>query len=157
MTFEKEIAVAVPPEVVWAFLWDVERVARCLPGCREARTLIPHERYTAVVSERVGPFKVQFPLEIQVLEATESRRLKAVASGRDVAVGSTLQVTLDLRLERAGAGSRLAIASEASILGKLGTLGYGIIQHKADGIMNQFADALRRELEAEGQAHHPAG
>jgi len=156
MKFEKEISVSVSPELVWAFLWDVERVARCLPGCREVRTVVPHERYEAVVSERVGPFKVQFPLEIQVLEAEEPRRLKAVASGRDASVGSSLKVTLDLRLEGGGAGSRLVIVSEANVLGKLGTLGHSIIQHKADGIMTQFAQAVRQELEAGGQAHVPA-
>src|SRR5689334_5561262 len=43
MRFSTEIVVARPPERVWAFLWDVERVAKCLPGCREARTVVPHE------------------------------------------------------------------------------------------------------------------
>ncbi len=155
MKFEKEISVSVPPQRVWAFLWDVARVARCLPGCRDVRTIVPHERYEAVVSERVGPFKVQFPLEIQVLDAEEPRHLMAVASGRDASVGSSLKVILDLRIEGAGAGSRLVIASDASILGKLGTLGHSIIQHKADGIMTQFAEAVRKELEA-GQASPPA-
>ncbi len=155
MKFEKEIAVSSPPERVWAFLWDVERVARCLPGARDVRTIVPHERYAAVVGERVGPFKVQFPLEIQVLEVDEPRRLRAVASGRDAAMGSSLKVDLDLRLEADGTGSRLVIASDANILGKLGTLGQSIIQHKADGIMTQFAEAVRKELEA-GQASPPA-
>ena len=148
MRFEKEIAVSSPADKVWAFLWDVERVARCLPGCRDVRTIVPHEQYAAVVGERVGPFKVQFPLEIRVLEVDETRRLRAQAIGRDSALGSTLKVMLDLRLENADTGSRLMIISETSILGKLGTLGHGVIQQKADGIMTQFAQAVRRELEA---------
>jgi carbon monoxide dehydrogenase subunit G len=119
MKFEKEISVAVKPDRVWAFLWDVDRVARCLPGCKEAKTIVPHERYEAVVSERMGPFKVQFPLEIEVLEGQ-------------------------------GTGSRLVIHSEVGILGKLAALGDGIIQHKADGLMTQFAESLRKELEAGG-------
>jgi carbon monoxide dehydrogenase subunit G len=147
MRFAKDVAVAVPPEKVWAFLWDVERVARCLPGCREVRTVVPHERYEAVVGERVGPFKVQFPLEIQVLEADEARRLRAQATGRDTAVGSALKVLLDLQLEKTDTGSRLTIVTETSILGKLATLGHSVIQHKADGIMTQFAQAIQRELE----------
>lgn len=150
MKFEKELTVGVPPDRVWAFLWDVERVTKCLPGCREARTVVPHERYECVVSERVGPFKVQFPLDIQVLEVEEHRRLKAQAAGRDSAMGSSLKVILDLTLEGTDSGSKLKITSDTSILGKLGTLGYGIIQHKADGIMTQFADAVRRELETGG-------
>ena len=148
MRFEKEIAVAAPPDKVWAFLWDVERVAKCLPGCRDVRTVVPHERYEAVVGERVGPFKVQFPLDIQVLEADEARRLRAQATGRDAAMASALKVMLDLQLEKTDTGSRLMIVTETSILGKLAALGHSVIQHKADGIMTQFAQAVQRELEA---------
>ncbi len=156
MTFEKEIIVAAPPEHVWMFLWDVERVARCLPGCREARTVVPHQRYEAVVSERVGPFKVQFPLEIQVLESDAPTLLRAQASGRDASMGSSLKVTLDLRIEVREAGSRLIIRSDVTILGKLGALGHGIIQPKAEGLMTQFAEAMRRELQA-GTSNAPSG
>jgi len=148
MRFEKEIAVAASPDKVWAFLWDVERVAKCLPGCRDVRTVVPHERYEAVVGERVGPFKVQFPLDIQVLEADEARRLRAQATGRDAALASALKVMLDLQLEKTDTGSRLMIVTETSILGKLAALGHSVIQHKADGIMTQFAQAVQRELEA---------
>ena len=148
MRFEKEIAVAASPDKVWAFLWDVERVAKCLPGCRDVRTVVPHERYEAVVGERVGPFKVQFPLDIQVLEADEARRLRAQATGRDAAMGSALKVMLDLQLEKTDTGSRLVIVTETSIMGKLAALGHSVIQHKADGIMTQFAQAVQRELEA---------
>ncbi len=148
MTFEHEITLEAAPEQVWAFLWEVDRVARCLPGCREVQTLVPHRRYAAVVSERVGPFKVRFPLEIEVLEAAVPAHLRARASGRDASMGSSLNVTLDLRIEGRGTGSRLVIRSDVAILGKLGTLGYGIIQPKAEGIIGQFAAAMRRELQA---------
>lgn len=151
MRFEKEIVVQVPPERVWAFLWDVERVAECLPGCRDVRTIVPQERYEAMVSERIGPFKVQFPLEIRILEVEKPRRFKAVASGRDLSVGSTLKVTLDLSLSGTEDRSRLIIVSEAGILGKLGTLGHGIIQHKADDIMTRFAQNLEKALEVEAK------
>ena len=148
MKFEKEIVVQVPPERVWAFLWDVERVARCLPGCRDVKTIVPQERYEAIVSERIGPFKVQFPLEIRILEVEKPRRFKAVASGRDLSVGSSLKVTLDLCLSGTEDQSRLIIVSEAGILGKLGTLGHGMIQHKANEIMTQFAQNLETALDS---------
>jgi uncharacterized protein len=148
MIYEREIAVPVASGRVWAFLWDVERVARCLPGCQDAKTIVPHERYEAVVSDRVGPFRVRFPLEIRVLEVEAPHRLKAQAAGRDAAMGSGLRVTLDLALEPQAAGSSLRIAAEVAVLGKLGTLGQGVIHHKAEGIITQFAEAMRRELEA---------
>lgn len=147
MRFEKEIVVARPSDAVWQFLWNVEEVARCLPGCREARAIVPHERYAAVVGERIGPFGVTFPLEIQILEVQEGRRLRAQAAGRDRAMGSSLRVTLDLAVEPRGEGSVLRLVSDAAVLGRLGTLGQGMIQRKADQIMEQFAAALREALE----------
>ena len=147
MRFEREIVVARPPDAVWRFLWEVERVARCLPGCREARTIVAHERYAAVVGERIGPFSVTFPLEIQILEVHEGQRLRAQAAGRDSAMGSSLRVTLDLAVEPRGAGSILRLVSDAAVLGRLGTLGQGMIQRKAAQIMEQFAGAIREALE----------
>lgn len=131
MRFSKDIEVGRPPEAVWGFLWDVERVATCLPGCREVRTIVTHERYAAVVGERVGPLTVQSPLEIQVL-----------------AMGSTLRVVLDLNSEPHDNGCVIRVSSETLVLGKLATLGQGIIQRKAVQIMEQFASALRHALES---------
>jgi carbon monoxide dehydrogenase subunit G len=39
------------------------------------------------------------------------------------------------------------LVSDAAVLGKLGTLGQGIIQRKADQIMEQFAAAIQQALE----------
>lgn len=146
MRFTRDIEIGRSPEQVWEFLWDVERVARCLPGCREARTLVPHERYAAVVGERVGPFTVTFPLEIQVIEVEEGRRLKAQAAGRDPAMGTSLRATLELSLEPRGDGCTVHLVSDAAVLGKLGTLGQGMIQRKADQMMEQFAAAIQQAL-----------
>lgn len=146
MRISKNLQIDQPPAKVWSFLWDVERVAKCLPGCRDVRTIVPHERYAAVVSERVGPFGVQFPLEIQILEAQPQRRLKAQATGRDARMGSSLRVTLELVLEECETGSVLRVATDATVRGKLGALGQGIIERKANQIMENFAVALGQTL-----------
>jgi uncharacterized protein len=146
--FIKDIVVGRAPERVWTFLWDVERVARCLPGCEDARTVVPQQRYAAVVAERVGPFKVRFPMEIEVLEVEEGRRLRAQAAGRDSAIGSSLRITIELRLEPRDGASVIHIASDATVLGKLGALGHGMIERKAEQIMEGFAAAMRQALES---------
>jgi carbon monoxide dehydrogenase subunit G len=146
--FAKDIVVDRPPERVWTFLWDVERVARCLPGCEEVRTVVPQRRYAAVVAERVGPFKVRFPLDIEVLEVDEGRRLKAQAAGRDAALGSSLRVTIDLQLEPRDTGSVVHIVSDAAVLGRLGALGHGMIERKAEQIIEGFAASMRQALES---------
>jgi len=146
MEFTQQITVPVPPARVWAFLWDVERVAACIPGCREARTVEPHRRYEAVVAERVGPFKVSFPLQIEVLEADAPRRLRAAATGKDAALGSSLKMTLDLQLSASDGGTTLALHTDVAVLGKLAALGHSMITRKADEVTAQFAAALRAAL-----------
>jgi len=64
-------------------------------------------------------------------------------------MGSSLRVMLELSLEPRGDACTVHLASDVAVLGKLGTLGQGIIQRKADQIMEQFAAAIRQALEAD--------
>ncbi len=61
MRFEREIRIGAPTAAVWAFLWDVPRLAACVPGASDVRVTEDGKRYTAVISDRVGPFKVRSP------------------------------------------------------------------------------------------------
>lgn len=151
MRFSKEIPLVAEPGRVWDLLWDVGRVARCLPGAKDIREVIPHQRYEASIDERVGPFTMRFPLQIEVLEAEPPRRLKAQASGRDPTLGNSLQVTFELIVRKAGKGSTLAINAEIEIRGTLAALGQSLVQQKAEGTMTRFAEALRRELEGDAR------
>jgi carbon monoxide dehydrogenase subunit G len=147
---ETEITLAPGPDRVWTLLWDLERVVRCLPGCREATTIVPHERYAAVAAQRIGPFNMEIPLDIRVLEAEPLRRLKAEASGREPQTGSALRVVFEFRLSGIPSGTRLMIVSDTEVQGAMGALAQNLIEQKAGGAMTQFAEAVRRELEAAG-------
>ena len=83
MQFEKQVEIEVPREKVWNFIWDVDQFISCVPGCKEARTIEEGKRYSATMVEKVGPFKVEFPTTIEVLEREELSRIKAQASGAD--------------------------------------------------------------------------
>ena len=101
----------------------------------------------ALVGERVGPFKVTFPLDIEILEAVEGRRLRAAATGKDPAIGSSMKMGLDLSIDEDGGQTVLDIKTDVSILGKLGALGHSMIKRKADEMMGKFAQALKVEVE----------
>lgn len=148
MRVERDIQIAADREKVWAFLWDVERLAACIPGARDARTVEPGKRYTAVVAERVGPFRVQVPLAIEVLEAAAPERLRARAGGRDAGVDGVVKVDLDVTLAPAGAGTALRLIADIAVLGKLGTLGHSVIVRKSSDVVDRFAGELRRQLES---------
>jgi carbon monoxide dehydrogenase subunit G len=147
---EREFTVRAPRATVWEFLWDVPRLAACIPGAKAARALETGRRYAAVVGDRVGPFKVEFPLEIEVLEARAPEHLRARAGGRDAKVDGLVRVELDLALAEAGEGTAVRLTADLAVLGKLGTLGHGVIVRKGQDIVDRFAAAVRARLEASG-------
>lgn len=151
MQFQKEIEIAVPRDRVWAFIWDVDRFIACVPGCKDAKTIEPGKRYSATMVEKVGPFKVEFPTTIEVLERDELSRIKAQASGADSKIGSRMKVDLDVNLRDQGDKTILGFVAGVDILGKLAALGHGIIKRKADQVLDAFAQAVKQQLEGERQ------
>ncbi len=149
MQFQKEVEILAPREKVWAFIWDVDRFIACVPGCKEAKTIEEGKRYTATMTEKVGPFKVEFPTTIEVLEREEFSHIKAQASGADNKIGSRMKLDLDVNLRSENGKTILGFVASVDILGKLAALGHGIIKRKADQVLDEFAQAVKKKLEGE--------
>ncbi len=147
MRFEREIEIVNSREKVWQFLWDVDRFITCLPGCKEAKTVEAGKSYTATMVKKVGPFRVEFPMRIDVLESQEMTSIKAQATGSDSRMGSRMKVELDVHLKENGNKTLLSLGVSVDILGKLATLGHSIIKRKADQVMEEFAQAIKNRLE----------
>ena len=149
MQFQKEVEILAPREKVWKFIWDVDRFIACVPGCKDAKTLEAGKKYSATMVEKVGPFKVEFPTHIEVLEREELSHIKAQASGADNKIGSRMKVDLDVHLREQDGKTVLGFVASVDILGKLAALGHGIIKRKADQVLDEFAQAVKKRLEGD--------
>jgi carbon monoxide dehydrogenase subunit G len=148
--FEKQVTVDVPRQAVWDFLWDMARLTPCIPGCAGVEAIVPYQRYQAIVQDRVGPFKVRVPLEIEVLAATAPERLVARASGKDTTVQSLVKVEVDLTLrDTVPVSTVLQLSADVTVFGKLGTLGHSMIVRRGEAIIDQFAAAMQAALQHE--------
>lgn len=149
MRFENQIAIGAPQEKVWQFLWDIDRFITCVPGCQEASTVEAGKSYAAKMVEKVGPFRVEFPMRIEVIQTEAMSYIKAQASGSDTRMGSRMKVELEVSLKEDGKGTLLTFVASVDILGKLAALGHSIIKRKADQVMEEFAQAVKKRLEGE--------
>ena len=150
MRFEKDVQIEAPRQAIWDFIWDVPRVVTCIPGCEAAETLAPFERYQATVQEKVGPFKIRLPLDIEVVAQQAPQRLTAKANGRDGKVQSHVKIELDLSLDALQPDvTVLRVQADIAVLGKLGTLGHSVIVRKGNDIVGRFATALQAALQAQ--------
>ena len=149
MQFEKQIPISASRQKVWDFIWDVDRFIACVPGCKEAKTVENGKIYTAIMVEKVGPFRVEFPMKIEVEQSEPLSHIKARATGSDSKIGSLMKIELDVKLAEDGTGTLLSMVATVDILGKLATLGHSIMKRKADQVVAEFVQAIKEKLEGE--------
>jgi carbon monoxide dehydrogenase subunit G len=156
MEFQHNVEIAASPAQVWAFLWDVEQLARCIPGCQEAKVIEPHRHYTALIADRVGPLKVKMPLDLVVVASEDGKSLHVVGNGKDSALGSGVRIDIVATLSPEATGTLLALKVEASVSGKIAGLGFGLFKRKFDDIMTQFGKQVKAAIEGPQPAVSPS-
>lgn len=156
MDFAVEMTLPSPPSRVWEVLGDVRRAAACVPGCESVEggeaasgALVPLGRYRAVMRQRVGPFKLEAPVEIVVESVEPGAAIRARATGKDRLTGTSVNAGLSVRLAPAGAaGTRLGLSLDVQVSGRLATLGWPMIRQRTQDIVDEFGARLRAALTA---------
>jgi carbon monoxide dehydrogenase subunit G len=150
MHFEQTVEVDTDTKTVWKFLWEVERLARCLPGCQEVEEIEPQKKYTVVVEERIGPFKAKFKMDVEVLDFDLESRVRIQAVGKDPKLGASTRAELDVQIQGLGpAKTALNVTADIQVVGKIASLGQVAIKRKAQDIVTRFANAIATELASE--------
>src|SRR4051794_21631366 len=101
--------VTAPPADAWALVHDVRRLAGCLPNVSDLRELEPDRRYAATVSDRLGPFKLSVPVEIELKSVEEPRRIVAGLTGADSRGQARVRGDLEALVEPTEGGARLTL------------------------------------------------
>lgn len=148
MKFETQTTVECSKEELWSLLFDVSRVAGLIPGCSDVEELSHLEQYSAVIRQKVGPFKFEMPCEISVDEYVEQERVAITATGEDKKTATSVLVKMLLVLGEEEGKVGIDIDSDIQIAGKLATLGFPVVKKKCKDIFREFDTNLQQELEA---------
>lgn len=149
MHFDERVIAPVSQAAAWDFLWQIERVAACLPGCRAVQQVTPGTQYRARMEDAIGPYRVGMDLDVTVEEQRAPEYLRVGARGQDARLGVTQTMALDLRLTPQGPDRTvLDIAADVEVGGALGMLGGFVLRRKAKAIVEQFARNLQAALRA---------
>lgn len=136
-----------PPEAVWGFLLDPQRLAPCIPGC-DGLEVLDERTYRVRLTVRVGFLATRQDVRMTVVEADAPRRLVAEGRGEDARLGSQVDVRSTLELAPAGAGvTTVVYRSEVKVLGRLGSVGDAVMKVKAREMAGQFAERVRAAIE----------
>jgi uncharacterized protein len=144
--FHRELVSNAEPAHAWKILTDVPRLVDWVTVVSEATELAPLEHYSAVLADKMGPFKLKAVLDIRVTDIEVERRIKVRATGEDRQVSSRIAVEATLRLEPDGVRTTIVVEGRYEVVGRAATMGAGIITQKANKLLGEFFDRAAQEL-----------
>jgi uncharacterized protein len=144
-----EIIVDVDRAVAFAFVKDPERLASCIPGCRDLRELSPG-RYAATLTSRVAIMSISFKVTIEVARIEPPSAIEAKIAGDAVGLPGHLVATAAVQLTDLGE-RRTAIryVTDIGLMGKLGGLGQPVFRATSAQLGKEFGANLKKGIEAD--------
>src|SRR3990172_4406311 len=146
MNFQQSSTIPVSREVLWNFLMDVPKVSQCLPGVQDVNRL-EENVYEGTMRVRVGPIVLNLHGRIQIEEQdAEASRATMSAQADDKKIRGGIRTKMTMALSSVSAQeTELKVETDVTILGKIGEFGQPIIRKKADTMMQEFTENVRRQ------------
>ncbi|MBI2318120.1 MAG: hypothetical protein HYY28_14250 [Betaproteobacteria bacterium] len=151
MKLNHTCVIPVNRAVLWNFLMDVPRVSQCLPGVQDVKAQGANV-YEGTMKMRVGPVNLNLHgrIHIEARDPEAGRAtMSAEADDKKILGGIRSRMSMVLSPESTQ-GTVFNVETDVTILGKLGEFGQPIVRKKADAIMQEFAENVRRQLVEEG-------
>jgi carbon monoxide dehydrogenase subunit G len=147
MKFAQSAQIPVAREPLWDFLMDVPKVAKSLPGV-ESVSKIDDTTYEGTLVVRVGPIKLNLQGKI-ILEEQNKNAWRAAlrAEAKDRMAAGAVNGKTSMTLKEISANlTELLVETDVSILGKIGEFGQPIIRKKADSMLKEFVENIKKQL-----------
>src|SRR6476620_3491171 len=148
MKFPGTILIARPVETVWQFLWNIEKIAGCSPGCEGVKAIKEREKYELKVKDSVGPITVHLDLLANVKRVEPLKSIEIAMEGKDFKAGGVRQ-TMALALTPKGNETEIGFETDVNVFGRLGTLGYPFVKKKAESVIKEFGEKIKDAIEAD--------
>lgn len=149
MKFQQKVTIDVGRERLWDFLMDVPRVAQSLPGVESVKEL-DSNTYEGTLKVRVGPIGLNLAGKI-IVEERDKQNWKAAlrAEAADRMAAGAVRGRTAMQLKEVGPSqTELIVDSDVNILGKIGEFGQPIIRKKADQMLTEFVQNIKKQLAA---------
>lgn len=148
MRLENSFTVAAPPDRVWAFLLDLERVAPCMPGA-ELAGAVDERTWKGKVNVKLGPVTLSFSGTLVREESDPAaRRVVLKARGTETRGKGMASATVTSYLEPSAGGTRVVVVTDLALSGAAAQYGRGMIADVSQRFTQEFAQCLAQRLQA---------
>jgi carbon monoxide dehydrogenase subunit G len=152
MQIENSFTVGAPPDRVFAFLLDVNRVVACVPGA-ELSEVVDSDTFKGKVRIKVGPVTVSYNGTAHMTSRDEAARQATLeAEGRETTGSGSARATTTMTVTPEGDGSSVRFVTDFTVVGRVAQFGRGIMEEVSRKLVGQMGDCIRSKLEAEQAA-----
>jgi uncharacterized protein len=136
-----EITVAAPREAVFKALSDPPFFASCIEGVRDLKE-IDATHYSAMLETRVAYLRFNFKADVEIIELSPPEKIEAKVEGTPLGIVGRLTATAKTRLVESGDNTVIQYTIDATLTGKLGSMGQPVLMSKAKEMEKHFTARL---------------
>src|SRR6202022_631310 len=148
MQLENSFSVAAPPDRVFAYLLDVNKIVGCVPGA-ELSEIVDPTTFKGKVKVKVGPITVAYSGTAKIVNRNDAERSATLeAEGRETTGPGSARASALMTVEPDGAASVVKIVTEYSVAGRVAQFGRGVMEDVSRRIVNDMAACIKANVEA---------
>ncbi len=151
MQLENSFSVNAPPDRVFAYLLDINKVVGCVPGAELSEVVDP-----ATFKGKVGPITVAYNGTARITDRDDAARSAAIeAEGRETTGPGSARAKAVMKVDAEGSGSMVKISTDYSVAGRVAQFGRGVMEDVSRRIVNEMAACIKANVEG-GEQHAAA-
>lgn len=149
MKISGEITLPAPRQAVFDRLKDAPFFASCVDGVKDLEE-IDATHYRAMLETSVAYMKFRFKVSVEVTRMSPPDLIEAKIEGTPLGIVGRMTAASVTRLAEQDGGTRVSYEINATLTGKLGSIGQPVLKAKAKEMEKQFAARLKARFEGTG-------
>jgi carbon monoxide dehydrogenase subunit G len=148
MQLENSFSIGAPPERVFAYLLDVNKIVGCVPGAELAEVVDP-TTFRGKVKIKVGPITVAYNGTARIADRDDTHHSATLeAEGRETTGPGSARAKAHMSVQADGDGSIVKIVTDYSVAGRVAQFGRGVMEDVSRRIVNDMAACIKANVEA---------
>jgi carbon monoxide dehydrogenase subunit G len=148
MQLENSFGVSAPPDKVFAYLIDVNKVVGCVPGAELSEVVDP-TTFKGKVKIKVGPITVAYSGTAKIVDRNDAQHTATLeAEGRETTGPGSARAKALMSVDPDGAGSTVKIVTDYNVAGRVAQFGRGVMEDVSRRIVNDMAACIKANVEA---------
>ena len=148
MNVSGQFTVPAPRDIVFNTIRDPRTFVSLVDGVTNLQEIDP-THFTATFETKVAYMKFRFNVAVEVVRIEAPGEIEAKIEGTPLGIIGRLTATTRTSLRESGSDTMVDYSVDATLAGKLGSIGQPVLRSKAKDMERQFAEKLRATFATE--------